>query len=444
MNKNEVYIYKKPEELLQKLIRFNTTNPPGNEAECILYIKNILDEAGIENKILYKNEKRLNLYARIKGIDSNSPILMYGHVDVVDVKDQNWSVDPFEGVIKDGYVWGRGALDMKGPIAMMLSAFLMLKVENIKPSNDVILLILSDEEVDGIYGAKFITEEYKELLSDVKYAIGEIGGFTMYIGGKKFYPIMISEKQFSHVRVKVNGPSGHGSVPVKGGAMKKASDILSKLDKKSLPLHITPPVRQMIKELLKNLGFPMGLILRGLLNPYFANIILKLAGSSLEYFNVLLHNTVSPTIINGGNKINVIPSEVSIDLDCRIVPGESIDNLLYELKNLLGEDVLYEVITFDKGIENIDMSLFDRLSDIIKSMDDGIPIPFVIGGVTDARFFSKIGIQTYGFTPMKLPKEFDFSSLIHNVDERIPIDSLYFGKDAIVKLLLKIKGYRER
>lgn len=433
--KEDVYIYKTPEKLLQKLISFNTTNPPGNERDCILYIKNLFDMAGIENRLIYKDEKRLNLYVRVKGRGEKPPLLMYGHADVVTVKGQNWRVDPFEGVIEDGFVWGRGALDMKGPLTMMICALLRISMEKITPPGDIILLILSDEEEDGIYGAKFIVDEYKDLLKDVKYAIGEIGGFSMHLAGKKFYPIMISEKQFCHIRLKIQGLGGHASVPQKNSAMAKASEIIMQLNKKSFPIHITPPVRLMIESLADNLNFPFKIVLKSLLNPYLSNTLMRIAGSSLDYFNVLLRNTVNPTIINGGHKINVIPSEIKIDLDCRILPGQSAYYFIEELKGIIG-DVEYEIITYDEGPTKVDMGLFKTLTNVLTSMDDGIPIPFVIGGVTDARFFSKLNIQTYGFTPMRLPKGFDFSSLIHNEDERIPIEALHFGCEAISKLLL--------
>lgn len=197
----------------------------------------------------------------------------------------------------------------------------------------------------------------------------------------------------------------------------------------------TLPVRLMIESLADNLNFPFKIVLKSLLNPYLSNTLMRIAGSSLDYFNVLLRNTVNPTIINGGHKINVIPSEIKIDLDCRILPGQSAYYFIEELKGIIG-DVEYEIITYDEGPIKVDMGLFKTLANVLTSMDDGIPIPFVIGGVTDARFFSKLNIQTYGFTPMRLPKGFDFSSLIHNEDERIPIEALHFGCEAISKLLL--------
>ncbi len=432
----DVQIYKAPEKLLQNLIRFNTTNPPGNEADCVLYLKNLLEQAGIEARILAKDEKRLNLYARLKGAGKRPAIMMYGHVDVVGVKDQNWSVDPFEGVIKDGFVWGRGALDMKGPISMMLSAFLKMKIENIEPSGDVILLILSDEEANGVYGAKFLVEEHGYLFKDVKYAIGEIGGFTMYIMGKKLYPVMVSEKQFAHLRLTVKGPAGHASMPLKNTAMSKAARIISKLENSKLPIKLTEPVRLTIEGFSKALGFPANLLMKTLLNPTLANLILQLPSESLRYFDLVMRNTATPTMIQGGHKINVIPSQVTIDLDCRLVPAESMENLIDQMKKLLNEDAEYEVVIFDEGPKTIDMGLFSTISQVLKSFDpDGKPIPFVLPAVTDARFFTRLGIQTYGFTPMKLPEGFDFYSLAHNADERIPLHSLHFGRDAIVKLL---------
>ncbi len=184
-----------PLKLLQDLIRFDTTNPPGNEDECIRYLYKLLTDAGIETKILGKNAQRTNLIARLKGAGSAPPFLMYGHIDVVTTECQKWRCSPFSGTIADGCIYGRGALDMKGAVAMMVSALIKMKASKLKPLGDIILCIVGDEEVDGTYGAKYIVEEYGDLFNNVKYAIGEIGGFTMYISGKKFYPIMVAEKQ---------------------------------------------------------------------------------------------------------------------------------------------------------------------------------------------------------------------------------------------------------
>ncbi|MCJ7622534.1 MAG: M20/M25/M40 family metallo-hydrolase, partial [Anaerolineaceae bacterium] len=206
-------IYERPEELLQNLIRFDTTNPPGNEEECIHYINDLLRTAGFETTLLQKVPKRPNLITRLKGEGKAPPFLMYGHADVVTTADQDWSQAPFEGKIMDGYIWGRGALDMKGALAMMISAILRARADGVTPPGDVILAVVPDEEGGGDVGAKFLVEEHAHHFDEVRYAIGEAGGFNMEIGGKKFYPIQVAEKQICWLKAKLNGLGGHGSMP---------------------------------------------------------------------------------------------------------------------------------------------------------------------------------------------------------------------------------------
>ncbi len=426
-------------EILQNLIRFNTVNPPGNETECIKYIKSLFEEAGIHVEMIGRTRERHNLIARIKGRGLAPPFLMYGHVDVVDTSGQKWDHPPFEGIIKDEFVWGRGAIDMKSGVAMMVSAMLRMKSRNEIPPGDLIFAALCDEENGGEYGAKYITEKHANMFRGVEYAIGEIGGFTFHVGNKRFYPIMISEKQKCTVRATVRGPGGHGSLPVKGGASAKLGKMLSHLDKKKLPVHITPPVKLMIKEMARHLPFPLGIIIKQMLNPFFTNKILKIMGKQSSFFEPLLHNTVSATIINGASTINVIPSELNADLDGRLLPGYREKDMLNELGKLLGSDVELDVIYYSPGPSKIDMSLFDTLSSILKEGDnEAIPIPYVNAGITDARFFSRLGIQTYGFTPMLLPENINFSKLVHGANERIPVSSLEFGTKTIYKLIIRL------
>ena len=432
----------KPEALLQNLIRFNTTNPPGNEAECIKYIDSLLRDAGIETVLLHGDDpNRLNLIAKIKGEGNEPPLLMYGHADVVTTNQQQWKYPPFEGVMAEGCVWGRGALDMKGALAMMICAMLKLKQACVVPRGDIILCIVSDEEDGGMQGARYIVEKNKEHFKDVRHAIGEIGGFTMNISGKKFYPIMVAEKQRCAIRATMKGQGGHGSLPARNGAVAKLGTMLCKLNKERLPVHITPPVKLMLEALSSNLPFPAGTMLGMLANPIMTNRILDLMGEKGRVFDPILHNTVNATIVRGGSKINVIPSEVVVEFDGRILPGYNPQDILSELEAVIGRGMNLELMLFDKGPDKVDMSIFSTMSQIIKEEEkDGIPIPFVVSGVTDARFFAQLGIQTYGFTPMLLTDDIDFSRLLHNADERIPINALGFGTEAIYKLIIRYKA----
>jgi len=431
-------LHNRPVEILQKLIQFNTTNPPGDEAGCIEYIRGLLSGAGIESTILSKTPNRPNLVARIKGAGKAAPILLYGHVDVVTAENQKWEYPPFEGRLVDGFVWGRGALDMKGGIAMLLAAFMRIKVQGVQPPGDIVLAILSDEEGDGAFGARFLVEEHAGLFKDIRYALGEFGGFNLQVGAKRFYPIMISEKQICWMKATVHGPGGHGSMPVRGGAMSRLSTLLKQLDEKDLPVHVTPPAHLMIAAMATALGGVQGLLLGGLNNPALTTTILKLLGRRGRIFYPLFHNTVSSTVLHGSTKENVIPAEVSIDLDGRLLPGFTPQDMLHELRQIVGEHVDLEIIKFDPGPPEPDMGLFDTLAAILRAADpQGTPVPLLLSGVTDGRIFASLGIQTYGFLPMILPEDFNFIATIHAADERIPAAAVEFGTDAIYQALQK-------
>ncbi len=437
---NPASIHRHPAELLQNLIRFNTTNPPGNEAACITYIQELLKAAGIEAKIFALDPNRPNLIAHIPGEGTAAPILLYGHVDVVTTANQSWTHPPFSGELVDGFVWGRGALDMKGGVAMMVSAFLRAKVEDRKLPGDVILTLVSDEEAGGDYGAKFLVEKHAEQFQGVRYAIGEFGAFTLQIGGKRFYPIEVAEKQICWMRATVHGQGGHGSMPVQGGAMARLSRFLQQVDSHPLPVHITPPARLMFQAMSSALGGASGLILGQLANPVFTDLILNTLGESSRAFRPLVRNTVSPTVLHGSDKVNVIPSQISVEMDGRLLPGFTPEDILHELRTIVGDGVELEAVKFDPGLADPDMGWFDTLAGILREADpSGTPIPLLLSGVTDGRFFSRLGIQTYGFLPMQLPENFNFTSVIHAADERIPAASLDFGTNAIYQAMQRNK-----
>ena len=429
-----------PVKLLQQLIRFNTTNPPGNEAECICYINNLLTAAGFEPCILEKKEGRPNLIARWRGTGAAPPFLMYGHADVVTVEHQEWTYPPFEGAIADGCVWGRGTLDMKGALAMMIMAMMRAKASQKQFPGDIILAVVSDEEDEGEFGARFLVEEHREIFKNISYAIGEFGAFSMPMGRKTFYPIMVAEKQKCSLRTSIKGPGGHGSMPMRNGAMAGLARLLDKLNRGRLPVHITPPSRMMLESMAAHMPLSQQPVVKGLLNPFWTDRIIGLLGAKGRFFDPLLHNTVNATIVRGGDKINVIPSEITVDLDGRLLSGFTPEEMLRELNALVGLEYQFQVTSFIPGPVAVNMGLFDTLAKILREADPAaIPIPFVIGAVTDARYFARLGIQTYGFTPMILPPDIDFSRLIHSADERIPIAALEFGARAMEKLLGSLK-----
>jgi acetylornithine deacetylase/succinyl-diaminopimelate desuccinylase-like protein len=433
---NNTPLYDRPVEILQNLVRFDTTNPPGDEAECIQYIEGLLKEAGLPAQLVGRKPQRPNLVARLKGQGNAPPLLLYGHVDVVTTENQQWTYPPFEGRIVDGYLWGRGAVDMKGGVAMMLAAFLKAKAEGASLPGDVIFAAVTDEEAGGDDGVRYLVEEHPDLFQGVRYALGEFGGFNMDIGGKRIYPIMISEKQICIMKVTFRGEGGHASMPVRGQAMDRLARALRRLDRQKLPIHITPPVRLMVDALTKSMPGANRLVIRSILNPAFSDLVLKTLGSRAVFFAPLVRNTVSPTMLHASDKFNVIPSQVELGLDGRILPGLKPEFIVNEVRQLLGKEAEIEIVRSDPGPAEADMGLFDTLGNILKEFDpEGAPIPYVMMGVTDARWLSKLGIQTYGFTPMKLPTEVNFLRAVHTADERIPVDALDFGVRALYQAL---------
>jgi acetylornithine deacetylase/succinyl-diaminopimelate desuccinylase-like protein len=428
-------IQDRPVELLQQLLRFDTSNPPGNERECIDWIRGLLEGLGCEVRILARDPARPNLIARLPGRGVSAPLLLQGHVDVVPARGE-WRRPPFAGELDGGYVWGRGALDMKGGVAMMLAAFMRLQASGVRPPGDVILCVLADEEAGSDLGAGFLVAEHPELFSGVRFAIGEFGGFTMQVAGRRFYPIMIAEKQVCWARAKIRGRAGHGSMPIRGGAMGKLARLLGELDRRRLPVHVTPVARAMIEAIAAELPAPVALPLRGLLKPQLTDRLLDVIGERVKVFDPLLHNTASATIVAGGEKINVIPDEVTLELDCRLLPGFSPQDVFAELRALSGVDLELDVIRHEPVAAEPDLTLFDTLAQTLRELDPAAkPVPLLLPAVTDGRFFSLLGIQTYGFLPMQLPEDMAFMELIHAENERLPADAMEFGTQAIARVL---------
>ena len=320
---------------------------------------------------------------------------------------------------------------------MMVAAFLRVADSDVRPPGDVVLCVLSDEETGGGNGARFLVDEHGELFEGVRYAIGEFGGFSLDVAGRRFYPMMVSEKQLCLVRATLRGPAGHASMPVRGGATGRLGRLLAALDRRRLPVHVTPVVRSMIDAMASELSAPAAFPLRALLRPRVTDRVLDLLGERLKLFDALLHNTASPTLVKGGESPNVIPGEVAVDLDCRLLPGLRADAVLDELRALARVEMDLQVLRYDPGPTDApDMGLFETLGSILRSLDPAArPIPLLMPASTDGRHFARLGIQTYGFLPMQLPAEMRFMDLVHAEDERIPVDALEFGTNAIGRLL---------
>lgn len=424
-------IHERPVELLQHLIRFDTTNPPGNERACIDWIGALLEAYDIDYDLYADAPERPNLVARLDGGDAPG-LMLYGHVDVVPTNDDAWTHPPFSAVIEDDFVWGRGALDMKGGVAMLTAAFLRAASEDVDLGGDLVLCILSDEEAGGDQGARFMVENHAEAFDGVEYALGEFGGFTMDVAGERFYPIQVAEKQVCWLELTFHGQGGHGSFPNDGDAMAKMARAVDALDGSRLPVHVTPETNQMFEALADGLPPTYALYIRGLLNGALTDRLLDLGGEDARLLDALLHHTVNTTVVEGGSKENVVPDEVSLTLDVRILPGYDETDAIREIRSVVGDDVEIDVIRFEEGPPEADMTYFDDLAAVLEDADPGsIAIPLVMPGGTDGRIFADLGIQSYGFTPMQLPPDFEFTSLIHTNDERIPVESVGWGADRV-------------
>jgi len=425
-----------PAHLLQDLIRFDTSNPPGNERPCLEFVASTLAEAGIESQFLAREADRPNLIARVRGAGEASPLLLYGHVDVVPARAEGWTYQPFSGDVIDGVIWGRGALDMKGGVAMLIAALLTVAGRASPPATDLILVLTSDEERGSRLGAKFLVDEHHDLFSGVRYAFSEIGGFTEWVGDRRLYPVQVAEKQRCLVRATIRGSGGHPSTVVHGTAAARLGRLLTRLDKRRLPAHVTPLGREMIGAMAQALPAYQRLALQGLLREQVTNRLIPLLGKDAAPLDALLHNTATPTVIRGGDSSNVIPTEVTVDLDGRVLPGQTPTELVQELANFAGDLAEFELIEEEPPARaDPDMRLYPMLADILRQADpDGVPIPALLPGYTDARHFARLGIQTYGFLPMRLPKEISVD-LIHARDERVPADALRFGTGCLVEAI---------
>jgi acetylornithine deacetylase/succinyl-diaminopimelate desuccinylase-like protein len=426
-------------ELARDLIRLDTTNPPGEEHLAVELIERHLQDADIECARYESQPGRPNLVARVKGRGEAPPLLLQGHVDVVTTANQSWRHAPFGGDIVDGYLWGRGALDMKSGVAMMVSAAIRARARG-GAAGDLVLAVLADEEAGGLCGARWLVDVHPELFSGVLHAIGESGGVTLHLGGRRFYPIMVSEKRGCQMVVTLRGPGGHGSVPAHGGAMAKLGELLTTLDNSRLPVHITAPVRHQLEGMRDSLEEPLKSRIGALLDPKRTDGALTELGALSRGLDASLHNTVNATIVSGGLKVNVIPSEVRVQLDGRLLPGFGPDDMLRELRAVVGSELEIEVTLVGPAQPEVDLSQFNLFASVLKEADRGcVPVPSLVTGGTDARHFARLGIRTYGFLPLNIPADFNSSPTIHAADERVPVSAVEFGAECVYEAAMRYR-----
>jgi acetylornithine deacetylase/succinyl-diaminopimelate desuccinylase-like protein len=414
----------------QDLLRIDTTNPPGNEIAACHYLQNILTQVGIESQIIEPKPGRGNLIARLRGDGSRDPFLLTAHLDVVLAEPEHWKVPPFEGKIVDGYLWGRGTIDMKNMAIYNLTTFLTLHQLGLPLKRDIILCFVADEEAGCTEGMEYLAKNHPELVR-AEYALNEVGAFTVHAGQQRLYPIQVAEKGFVWLKMKAKGDPGHGSMPHKNNAVGKLARAVDLIDRKLLPLHVLDVVSGFIGELAKGMGMPSSLILKRVLNPVFSDLLLQkvVPDDQARVLRASLHNTVNPTGLIAGEKVNVVPSEATAILDCRILPGTTPESFLEELRGLVGDAFEFEIIkAAPASTAPIGTPLYNQLVKTLESRDPGSKaIPYLTVGFTDSKFLEPLGVKAYGFAPIMLPPDLPFAPMFHGHNERLPVDGFKWG-----------------
>jgi acetylornithine deacetylase/succinyl-diaminopimelate desuccinylase-like protein len=428
---------------LSNMIQCNTTNPPGNELPCIELLHDLLVREGIpENdmQILESSPGRANLVARLHGDGSERPLLLSGHVDVVPVERNKWSHDPFGGEIIEDQIWGRGTLDMKGALAMYLEIFLLSFRQKLPLKRDIILAAVADEEAGFTHGSRFLSQKHPDLVN-AEYGMTEGGALTVYLGNMKTYPIQVAEKSVCQLRFHTKGKPGHGSVPHDDNAVCHLAEAIEKLRRaRHLPIHITPTVKSMLSSVASQLKFPLKSLAKMAGNPFVMNLVLnRLSGEQNGLVTAMVSNTITPTMLQAGQKVNVIPSSAEACVDCRLLPGQNPEDVMRELKAVIGSDIEIEIIGRTNGAEfSTDTPFYQCLVEATRSMDaSGMIMPMLSTGATDASEYQRAGVKVYGYTPGILPKNFPIMGLAHGHDERVPISYIETGLPPLWQVINK-------
>lgn len=425
--------------LLQDLLRFNTTNPPGNETPCINYIAQTLHRDGIDSVVLESAPGRGNLVARLKGDGSLPPLMLFGHVDVVPAEADKWQRDPFSGDLVDGVIWGRGATDMKHMVTMNLMTFMQLKRQNVPLKRDVIFMANADEEVGGTYGALWMVQNHPDLIR-AEYALTEGGATSIEVDGKSFFVCSTGEKGAARFTLRGRGKPGHASQPHMQNSILPLSRALVKVIENKLPLRVTATTRAFVESLAANVGTGLAEVLHGVLSADThedALAELPFPEPILRRINAMCRDTATPTILQAGTKINVIPAEAEAQVDCRVLPGTTPESIERDVRALLGPmldsgELELSFGRFSPGIESDPSSpLFETIKASVAAYSDGgIVVPGLITGGTDARHVTKLGTKVYGFIPTRYEGP-HMMGLAHAHDERISVANLTFGTQVI-------------
>ncbi|WP_240489816.1 M20/M25/M40 family metallo-hydrolase [Actinomadura atramentaria] len=413
-------------QFCQELIRIDTSNPgdhsgPG-ERVAAEYVAEKLAEVGVESQLFEPHPKRTSLVARIAGEDpSREALLLHGHLDVVPARAEDWTRDPFGGEIADGCVWGRGAVDMKDMDAMILAVVRDRLRSGRRPPRDVVLAFLADEEAGGSWGARWLVEERPELFEGVGEAVGEVGGFSLTVpGDRRMYLIETAEKGIAWMNLTARGTAGHGSMVHPDNAVTALAAAVGRLGGHEFPPQLTKTVRMFLERVCLAYGIEF--------DPADPEAALAKIGPLARMIGATLRHTLNPTRLDAGYKTNVIPQDASAQVDGRFLPGYE-DEFMATVDELLGPDIKREFVYHDQALEtDYEGALVAAMEAALTSEDPGaLPVPYCLSGGTDAKHFARLGIRCFGFAPLRLPADLDFSGMFHGVDERVPVDGLRFG-----------------
>jgi len=420
-------------EICRELIRIDTSNygdqPGPGERKAAEYVAGLLDAVGIESKVVERSPGRTSLIAHWGGNGSrDDALLVHGHLDVVPAAAEDWQVDPFSGEIRDGYLWGRGAVDMKDFDAMVLSVVRDRERTGRVPERPIVLCFTADEEAGGIHGGKVLVEEHRDDFAHCTEAIGEVGGFSTSVRGRRMYLIEAAEKGMAWMRLRARGTAGHGSMINRDNPVTRLAGAVARIGAHEWPVQLTPTMRT----LLASVGDLAGVEV----TPDNAESLVEEFGPAARMIGATLRNVSNPTMLDGGYKVNVIPTEATAGLDGRFLPGHE-DEFFSTLAELCGEGIDIEFITNQRPWETAyDGAIVDTMTRSLLAEDpDALVAPYLMSAGTDAKWFGKLGMRTFGFAPLRLPADLDFTALFHGVDERVPVDALEFGARVLDRFL---------
>lgn len=420
-------------EICQQLIRIPSVNygeGKGDEAAIAQKVVELLEEVGIHATVYESAPGRCNVIAKITGLDSHRPgLVVHGHLDVVPVNADDWSVDPFAAEIKDAMIWGRGAIDMKNMVAMIIAVFRLWARKGITPPRNIVLAFFADEEAGSLFGSRWMVANHPEVFGNCSEAISEVGGFSVALSNnKRLYFIEVAQKGIHWMRLSAEGRAGHGSMMNPENALTRISEAVSAIGNYAWPQRYTKTVKTLFEKIAEVTGKKYD---EKDLRPLLPEI-----GSMARMIGATLQNTANPTMLEAGYKANVIPQSAQAVIDGRFLPG--LENELNQtIREIVGPDIVIETITHDIALEvDFEGDLVDAMIQSILAFDpEGIPVPYLMSGGTDNKALSDLGIVGFGFSPLKLPADLDFMALFHGVDERVPIDGLKFGADVLEDFL---------